>query len=260
MHKVLLQMLSVSFGNPLRPICLPTSSSPCNRKFKVPTDFCRPMFLNFSSALFVKILSLWSPLVLIASEYHSCPSVPSMWILTLFTSSNQLLIEWQSVSFPSATEEPLYCTISLHDVQEQKKLTEDFKFQLDTPELQSIFHQEVNAMTGATRCSIPLLHTHNRLSTFLIIRVDKHLSSDTDANKSKKVIPPHCLVFFLYSLPAPEKRQLFVRQGKGAGDGISDTTIRLVCVESLQRKVPQWRGFCIGRFPIFSFCGLCTNL
>lgn len=104
----------------------------------------------------------------------------------IYSSAKQLLIRVRSIKFALDVEEPLYCSLSVHDVQTKQKLTEDFNFDLNSKDLKNVWGNSSNLNTNALRCCISLLNSHNRLSTYLIIRVYRHLSAEPIEGKSSK--------------------------------------------------------------------------
>lgn len=107
-----------------------------------------------------------------------------------------MVIKCSQLEFVNSHKEPFYLSLSLHDIQTKQKLTEDFNFELNDKEFQNLWHNSPNPITSTEKCSIPLLVTHNRLATFVIIRIYRHIIIDPDKVNKKGV----SLLFSLFSL------------------------------------------------------------
>ena len=82
-------------------------------------------------------------------------------------------------------EEPFYCIIALHDIKTKVKLTEDFTFELNRKELSELWYSAPNGVTSSKHAIFPLSNSHNRLATYLVIRIEKLYSGDIEREISK---------------------------------------------------------------------------
>ena len=97
---------------------------------------------------------------------------------------HRLAIHCENLCFLAGVEEPFYGTLALYDVRSRQKLTENMTFDHNDGELFKLFKKGSSIFCMSNRCLVSM-GSHHRGSTYLVIRVDKLMSSDIEKDFSK---------------------------------------------------------------------------
>jgi hypothetical protein len=97
-----------------------------------------------------------------------------------------LLIHVKELIFAAGLEEPYYCSLSVHDIKSKTRLCENFHFQTGRDEFLRLWNQR-HPFTSTLRCFVPLptQMIANNISIYIIIRIEKLISSDIEKDFSK---------------------------------------------------------------------------
>jgi len=95
----------------------------------------------------------------------------------------EVAIEALELNFAFGQYEPFFCTLALYDAKEQRKISEDFVFQLNTPDqlaLVGVVPDLLTPTAQARRCVFRLSPTSKHADIYAFLIVSKVLSGDLD--------------------------------------------------------------------------------